>query len=142
VKIDEMRSLPQLVRLSEAAYWRQGWEVASEEALECGDLAKEATIQTRLDEEVVEGVRLRDVTSLDSLAAKTRLASLALAWRWVDMQGAREEGASWDEIGRVAEITPQEAVDYYRAAIAEQEEYVQQHDILRARGALDDDPEL
>lgn len=85
-----------------------------------------------------ELARLPEVSALDGLAAAHALIRSLTGRRWIDMRRAREQGATWRQIGEALGMTRQAATDYYRRTIAEQERYNPQHDAARARAALDD----
>lgn len=91
------------------------------------------------DPEIVAGALadVPEVTAVEALEANRRLADLLTGRRWHVMQGAREAGASWSEIGDALGMTKQGAHDTYRRAIAAQEEHVGDlHDASRARSVL------
>jgi hypothetical protein len=80
---------------------------------------------------------VRDVGPLEALAANRRLVELLISRRWYVMREAREAGHSWADIGDVLGVTPEEARDWYRSAIARQADHVGDlHDAERARRAL------
>lgn len=62
---------------------------------------------------------------------------LLIGRRWIVMQDAWEEGASWDTIGKALDMSCHAARGWYRRKIAEQEGYLgDRHDTARARSAL------
>jgi hypothetical protein len=63
---------------------------------------------------------LPPVTALESLAVAHRLAELLIGRRWIDMERAREQGATWTEIGAALGMSKQGAFDWYRNAIERQ----------------------
>lgn len=78
-----------------------------------------------------------EVTALQALEANRRLVDLLIGRRWIVMQDAREEAASWSQIGDALGISHHAARDWYRRKIAEQEKYLGDfHDTARARSAL------
>ena len=86
--------------------------------------------------------KLPPLTAIQELVVTTRLTALLEGFRWHTMMRAREQGASWDEIGAAMDTTDQVALDWYRHAIEEQERYVGDlHDAARARAALRDSKE-
>lgn len=126
-----------LLRISGASRERQTWEQvrADADALEDADRVRVA--DGVLDEAVVEGLRVRDVTALHALAATTTLVRLLTGWQWIDMRDAREQDATWREIGAAVGMTRQGAHDWYRRAIERQEEHVPDlHDTARSRAVL------
>lgn len=91
------------------------------------------------DREVAERAMAEapEVTALSALEANRRLVDLLVGRRWSVMQSAREEGATWAEIGAALGMTRQGAQDWYRRAIERQEKYVGDlHDAARARAVL------
>src|SRR4051794_18078579 len=91
------------------------------------------------DAAVAEGAVANEpaVTALEALAANRAIVDDLMAARWWVMQVAREDGASWSEIGAALGMTKQGAADWYRRKIADQEKYVPDfHDAERARAAL------
>ena len=82
------------------------------------------------------------VSALDGLRANVRAVKLLTGWQWQAVQAAREDGASWDEIGDALGITRQSAWTKFKTAIEDQEKYIPQfHDAERARAALGGDPD-
>lgn len=80
---------------------------------------------------------LPEVSAVQGLQAASRLAELLTARRWADIQRAREQGASWSQIGEALGMSKQGAQDWYARKIADQERYVgSYHDADRARAAL------
>lgn len=73
-----------------------------------------AGVQRALDE-------LPEVDALDALAANAALVSLLTGHRWFVMRDAREDGATWEEIGAALGMTKQGAQDFYRRRIEEYE---------------------
>jgi hypothetical protein len=81
-----------------------------------------------------------EVSDLDMLRASRRLVDLLTGRRWYVIQGAREAGASWTEIGDALGISKQAAQQFYQRKIEAQEKYAGDfHDAARARAALEDD---
>jgi hypothetical protein len=77
------------------------------------------------------------VSPLEALTANQEAVRRLIAQRWFVMRDAREAGATWEAIGAALGITKQGAQDYYRRAIASQEQYVAKfHDSERSRSAL------
>ena len=61
--------------------------------------------------------QLPDVTALEALRANAQLVDLLVGRRWYVMQAAREEEATWDEIGSALGMTRQGAHDLYQRRI-------------------------
>ncbi|SDQ03651.1 hypothetical protein [Arthrobacter crystallopoietes] len=117
--------LPDYIKTWEAYGSRHMWK----QVLERGGHA--AAAQTALDE-------LPDIDALEALAANAAAVNLLVRRRWYVMQEAREDGATWEAIGKALGITKQGAQDYYRRQIENQEKYAADfHDADRARAALD-----
>ena len=95
------------------------------------------------DPELVERT-LRDipeVTALEALKANEEAIGLLTAHRWHIMQSAREQGASWAEIGGVLGVSDREAQESYLQAVERREKYVPDlHDAPRARAAVEESP--
>lgn len=82
---------------------------------------------------------LPEVSALDGLAANHRLVNLLTGRRWFVMQQAREEGATWEQIGDALGMSRQGAHEWYGKKLAEQEQYAGDfHDTDRGRAALED----
>lgn len=80
---------------------------------------------------------LPEVAALQALKANYHLVDLLIGRRWIVMQKAREEGASWNTIGEALGMSCHAAQRWYRRKIAEQEKYLGNfHDTARARSAL------
>jgi hypothetical protein len=95
--------------------------------------AERQAVQQKLGE-------LPDVTALDALRANAQLVDLLVGRRWYVMQAAREEGATWDEIGNALGMTRQGAHDLYQRRIATREQVIPElHDKARGRAALGGD---
>ena len=92
--------------------------------------AERQAVQQKLGE-------LPDVTALEALRANAQLVDLLVGRRWYVMQAAREEGATWDEIGSALGMTRQGAHDLYQRRIATREQVLPElHDKARGRAAL------
>lgn len=84
---------------------------------------------------------LPEVTPLQGLQANRKLVDLLTGRRWYVMRGAREQGATWEQIGEALGMSRQAAHEWYRNKIELQEKYVSDyHDTARARAALDEEP--
>ena len=95
--------------------------------------AERQAVQQKLGE-------LPDVTALEALRANAQLVDLLVGRRWYVMQAAREEGATWDEIGSALGMTRQGAYDLYQRRIATREQVIPElHDKARGRAALGGD---
>lgn len=82
---------------------------------------------------------LADATGLDALAANVALVRQMKGWQWLAMKSAREDGATWEQIGEVLGTSKQGAQLAYRRAIELQEKYVPDfHDTAAARAVLED----
>jgi hypothetical protein len=85
--------------------------------------------------------KLPGVAGLDALRASRRVVELLTGARWHMMRQAREEGASWSDIGQALGMTRQAAHDFYRRRIEQQEQDAPGfHNAARSRAALDDKP--
>lgn len=81
---------------------------------------------------------LESATALDALAANARMVALMTGWRWIAIKAAREDGATWEQIGEALGTTKQGAQQTYRRAIEHQEQYAPDfHDAASARAVLD-----
>jgi hypothetical protein len=65
--------------------------------------------------------KLPNVAGLDALRASRQVVDLLTGARWHMMRQAREEGASWTDIGKALGMTRQAAHDFYRRKIEQQE---------------------
>jgi hypothetical protein len=82
--------------------------------------------------------KLPGVAGLDALRASRRVVELLTSARWHMMRQAREEGASWSDIGRALGMTRQAAHDFYRRKIEQQEQDTPGlHNTARSRAVLD-----
>jgi hypothetical protein len=91
--------------------------------------------------EQLEGalMKLPGVTGLDALRASRRVVDLLTGARWHMMRQAREEGASWRDIGQALGMTRQAAHDFYRRKIEQQEHDAPGvHNAARSRAVLDE----
>lgn len=80
---------------------------------------------------------LPEVTALQALQANRRLVELLTGRRWIAMRSAREQGATWEQIGEALGMSRQAAHEWYGKKIEAQERYVGElHDADRARAAL------
>jgi hypothetical protein len=85
--------------------------------------------------------KLPGVAGLDALRASRRVVELLTGARWHMMRQAREEGASWSDIGQALGMTRQAAYDFYRRRIEQQEQDAPGlHNAARSRAALDHKP--
>ncbi len=64
------------------------------------------------------------VTALDGLRASGQLVELLTGRRWYVMQQAKEDGASWEQIGEALGMSRQSAWEWYRRKIAGREQHV------------------
>jgi hypothetical protein len=82
--------------------------------------------------------KLPGIAGLDALRASRRVVDLLTAARWHMMRQAREEGASWNDIGQALGMTRQAAHDFYRRKIDQWEQDTPGlHNTVRSRAALD-----
>jgi hypothetical protein len=65
---------------------------------------------------------LPDVGGLDALRASRRVVEVLTGARWHMMRQAREEGASWGQIGQALGMSRQAAHDFYRRWADQHEE--------------------
>jgi hypothetical protein len=80
---------------------------------------------------------LASATGLDALAANVELVKLMKGWQWLAIKSAREDGATWEQIGQVLGTSKQGALNAYTRAIEHQEKYVPDlHDAASARAVL------
>jgi len=79
------------------------------------------------------------VGPLEALRANAELVQLLTARRWSVIQEAREQGASWTEVGEALGVSRQAAWEFYQRAINGQEQNsIPWHDVDRARAALNE----
>src|SRR3954447_6384677 len=92
-----------------------------------------------VEELVGAPAKLPGVAGLDALRASRRVVELLTGARWHMMRQAREEGASWSDIGQALGMTRQAAHDFYRRRIEPQErDSPGLHDMARSRAVLDE----
>lgn len=83
--------------------------------------------------------KLPGVAGLDALRASRRVVELLTGARWHMMRQAREEGASWSDIGQALGMTRQAAHDFYRRRIEQQEhDSPGRHNAARSRAVLEE----
>lgn len=83
--------------------------------------------------------KLPEITGLQALDAINQLAQRLTEGRWRYIRDAREQGATWEEIGATLGVTRQAAHEWYRTRIGKQEKLVPDyHDAARARAVLDE----
>lgn len=123
-------SLRQLLALWDVSPDRRMWTRVLSEEVAKGDDQAAKIARTALEE-------LGDASALDSLRANAEMVKLLTGWRWFVMQQAREEGATWEQVGEALGMTRQAAWDWYKRNIEQQETYVSRyHDTTRGRAAL------
>lgn len=131
--------IAEALRTGDERELHQVWTIQGERRVWRGVLAK-AREAGNTESQAVADRALADlavVTALDALRANARLVELLIGRRWIAMQDAREEGASWEQIGEALGMSKQGAHDWYRRKIAQQEQYAGEfHDAPRARAAL------
>jgi hypothetical protein len=81
---------------------------------------------------------LESATGLDALAANVELVRLFKGWQWLAIKSAREDGATWEQVGEVLGTSKQGALNAYTRAIEHQEKHVPDlHDAASARAVLE-----
>jgi len=76
---------------------------------------------------------------LDGLTAGARLVEEVTAGRWVLMRQAREDGASWDQVGAAIGLPEDQARAWYAGKVDAHERHAAQwFDLARDRAVLDD----
>ena len=60
-------------------------------------------------------------TAIEALRANAQLVELLIGGRWSVIQAAREAGKTWDEIGAVLGLLPQDAERTYGGSSGQQE---------------------
>jgi hypothetical protein len=95
-----------------AASSRQVWQRARARAEEAGDTTAARAADRAL-------AKLPEVTALDALRANAELIARLTADRWVAMRAARDEGASWEQIGQALGISRQSAWEFVQRKAAE-----------------------
>jgi len=79
------------------------------------------------------------VGALDGLTAGARLVEEVTAGRWVLMRQAREDGASWDQVGAAIGLPEDQARAWYAGKVDAHERHAAQwFDLARDRAVLDD----
>ena len=63
--------------------------------------------------------QLPEVSALDALRANAALVDQLTSQRWVAMKIARDEGASWEQIGQALGVSRQSAWEFLRRKLAE-----------------------
>jgi hypothetical protein len=98
------------------------WEVYEQRALWRSELARAEAEGNGQHAEVarVAMAQLREVEPLDALHANGELVQLLLGRRWPAILEAREQGASWAEVGEVLGLSAAAAWEAYRRAIEQQ----------------------
>ena len=82
---------------------------------------------------------LESASGLDALAANAELVKLLKGWQWLAIKSAREDGATWEQIGEVLGISKQGALNAYTRAIEHQEKYVPDlHDAAAGRAVIEE----
>jgi len=80
---------------------------------------------------------LESATGLDALAADVEIVRRMKGWQWIAIKSAREDGATWEQIGEILGTSKQGAQLAYRRAIETQETYAADfHDAAAARAVL------
>ena len=78
------------------------------------DPAADAALRRRLDD-------MHRVPALYALGANAAVVQYLIDGRWQAMQAAREDGATWEQIGRALGITKQGAQDLYKRGGTDQD---------------------
>ena len=115
------------------------WEVQSQRALWRRVLAKSEAQGRTHGVAVAQAAmaELPSVSPLEALRANAELVQLLIARRWAVIQEAREQGASWTEVGDALGVSRQAAWEFYQRAIEGQERNDEPwHDADRARAVL------
>lgn len=125
-----------LLELWNTALTRGTWQEIANEARN-GAISSDSERHLQVAEEAL--AELAEVTALDALAANRRLVDLLTGHRWHVMRQAREEGATWEQIGAALGMSRQGAREWYGKKLARQEQYPGDfHDTDRGRAALED----
>lgn len=102
--------------------------------------ARVARIATVPQSAAVAEAALTDVpavTALEALAATTRLLTLMTGRRWITILHAREDGATWTEVGEAMGTDAETARSWYADKIAAQRRHLPDlHDSSRAEAVL------
>jgi Homeodomain-like domain len=98
-----------------AARSSQVWHRARARAESDGDASAVRAADRALAE-------LPDVTPLDALRANAELVSRLTTDRWMAMQAAREQGASWEQIGQALGVSRQSAWEFLQRKTAEHQQ--------------------
>lgn len=108
----ESADLPELLATWTAASSRQVWQRARARAVADGEEAAIRAADRAL-------AALPEVSPLDALRANAELIARLTADRWVAMQAARDEGASWERIGQALGVSRQSAWEFVQRKAAE-----------------------
>ncbi|GAA4411002.1 hypothetical protein ACFQV2_39905 [Actinokineospora soli] len=105
-----------------------------------GDRARWGRIASDPNRAAVAEAALADVpavTALEALAATTRLLTLMTGRRWITIMQAREDGATWAEVGEAMGTDAETARSWYAEKIAAQRRHLPDlHDSSRAEAVL------
>jgi hypothetical protein len=92
---------------------------------------------------VIALAELPGVEGLDALRVSRRVVEVLTGARWHMMRQAREEGASWSEVGQALGMSRQAAHDFYRRRLARQRQGASGlHDAVRSRTVLREEAAL
>ncbi|MDN5861791.1 MAG: hypothetical protein L0H84_24590, partial [Pseudonocardia sp.] len=108
------RSLQQLMAAWQAWSGREVIERAARRAEATGERAQAERLRALDDGPPVPAV--------EALAAQHEVSTLLAGWEWQTIRAAREEGATWAEIGRAVAADPAAARTAYLTAIDRQEQ--------------------
>jgi hypothetical protein len=117
------------------------WEVYEQRALWQSELARAEAEGNGQHAEVarVAMAQLREVEPLEALHANGELVHLLVGRRWPAILDAREQGASWAEVGEVLGLPAAAAWEAYRRAIDQQQRYAPAwREADRARAVLEE----
>ncbi|MET7278941.1 hypothetical protein ABZS29_11980 [Kribbella sp. NPDC005582] len=106
------RGLEELLRVLHVSDEREIYERRIEEAEQAGDPV--VVLVKALGE-------LPGVTGLEALHASRRVVDLLTGARWHMIRQAREEGASWSQVGSALGTSKQAAYDFYQRKLDQQD---------------------
>ncbi|MDN5856485.1 MAG: hypothetical protein L0K86_27325 [Actinomycetia bacterium] len=110
----EGMSLPDLLAVWNGWSRRDVMEQAATRAEADGDSDRAALLRGLVTDE-------RCVSAVEALAAQSEVASRLSGWQWQTVHAARQEGATWAEIGRAAQADPAVVRAEYLATVDAQE---------------------
>lgn len=104
--------MDELLATWQAAGTRRRLERARAQAEADGDPRAAQAAQRALAE-------LPEVSPLDALRANAELVDALTSQRWIAMKAAREQGASWEQIGQALGVSRQSAWEFLRRKLVE-----------------------